>query len=76
MGAEDFEEDSEIQCHNACIVTKSFVTIEDISEYLKDALINKKFKKHACIKTYSGAHGLSDGELSHRDEITMAFYSN
>ena len=66
-----FDEDSSvIQCHNACIVTKSFVDVDDISGYLREAVLQKKFMRTANIKIYTGAHGLSDGELTEADEKT------
>ena len=76
METDDFEVDSEICCHNACIVTKNFVTEEDISAYLKCAITRKQFRQHSSVKIYSGAHGTSDGKLSERDVNTIAFYSN
>ena len=52
------ERDHVIQCHNACIVTKNEVDVEEIGEYLKNAMTNMIFKKYAVINIYSGAHGV------------------
>ena len=65
-----------IQCHNACIVTKNEVDVEEIEEYLRNAMTNMIFKKYAVINIYSGAHGVANGELTEKDEGTASFHSN
>ena len=76
MEEKEEEEDSLIQCYNACIVTKNFVDPDQVAVYLQDAVLKKIFRKSATIKIYTGAHGLPDGELGETDEKTLAMQQN
>ena len=62
--------------HNVCIVTRCFVDLDDVLVYLRDAVNERRFRKHATINIFTGTHGLSDGTLGEADEKTLAMLAN